>query len=151
LSGCYVIKTNLPSDELSKEAAHTCYKSLSQIEAAFRRSKTIELEMRPVHVRLESSTRGHFLVVMLAYLLMEELGRRWAKLDKTISEGLSGLNTYCLIEAGEGIVLFPTPRASVSELFQAAGLKWPPVIKGHQKPTAATKTKLPKHFPKRLK
>ena len=60
-------------------------------------------------------------------------------------------STYCLIEAGKGIVLFPTPRASVSELFHAAGLKWPPVIKGHQKPTVATKTRLPKHRPKRLK
>ena len=77
-----------------QETVHARYKSLGEVEQAFRRSKTVELGMRPVHVRKESSTRGHLLVVMLAYLLMQELGKRWAHLDLTVKEGLARLNTY---------------------------------------------------------
>jgi transposase len=75
LDGCYVLRTDLSPELASKEVVHDRYKSLALVEQAFRRSKTVELEMRPVHVRKEPSTRGHLLVVMLAYLLTEELGR----------------------------------------------------------------------------
>jgi hypothetical protein len=36
---------------------HDRYKELALVEQDFRTSKTVELEMRPIHVRLESSTR----------------------------------------------------------------------------------------------
>jgi transposase len=42
----------------------------------FRTLKSVELEMRPIYVRCESSTRGHVLVVMLAYRLTQQLARR---------------------------------------------------------------------------
>jgi hypothetical protein len=37
------------------------------VETAFRTCKTSHLEVRPVFVRTEANTRGHVLVVMLAY------------------------------------------------------------------------------------
>jgi transposase len=40
------------------------YKHLALVERDFRTSKTVELDMRPIRVRLESSTRGLVLVVM---------------------------------------------------------------------------------------
>ena len=70
LDGCYVIKTDLLADWATTQVVHDRYKDLSLVEQNFRTTKTVELEMRPVHVRLESSTRGHALVVMLAHRLI---------------------------------------------------------------------------------
>ena len=61
LDGCYVLKTDLDSEAASKETIHDRYKDLAQVEWAFRTSKTTHLEVRPVHVRLESRTRAHVL------------------------------------------------------------------------------------------
>ena len=150
LDGCYVMKTDLTPSEAAKETVHASYKSLASVEAAFRRSKTVELEMRPVHVRKESNTRGHLLVVMLAYLLMVELGKRWAKLDCTVSEGLDRLNTYCAIEVAGVIRVLLEPRADVKELLAAARIKLPGPLEKLARPAkVATRKTLPKNRPKR--
>lgn len=73
LDGCYVLKTDLPPLTASKELVHERYKDLALVEWAFRESKTVHLEM--IYVRLESRTRGHALVVMLAYLLIHTLAQ----------------------------------------------------------------------------
>jgi len=65
------------------------------VEWAFRTSKTTLLEARPIYVHLESRTRGHLLVVMLAYLLARELARCWRDLDLTVEEGLDELKSLC--------------------------------------------------------
>jgi hypothetical protein len=69
LDGCYVLKTDLPETAASKQVVHDRYKDLTEVEIAFRTSKTAHLELRPIHVRTEEHTRGHVLVVMLAYLI----------------------------------------------------------------------------------
>jgi transposase len=51
------------------------------VETAFRTCKTTHLEVRPVFVRTEASTRGHVLVVMLAYLIVRALKRAWKDFD----------------------------------------------------------------------
>ena len=150
LDGCYVLRTDLSAEEASKETVHERYKSLGEVEQAFRRSKTVELEMRPVHVRKESSTRGHLLVVMLAYLLMKELGERWAHLDMTVKEGLARLNTYCAVEVAGVFKVMLRPRADVQSLITAAGVTLPTMLPG-SKSKVATKKKLPKNRPTRMK
>ena len=150
LDGCYVLRTDLSAEEASKETVHDRYKSLGEVEQAFRRSKSVELEMRPVHVRKESSTRGHLLVVMLAYLIMKELGKRWAHLDMTVKEGLDRLNTYCAVEVGGVIKVLLQPRADVQSLITAARVALPALLPG-TKSKVATKKKLPKNRPTRLK
>lgn len=150
LDGCYVIRTDLGVEQADKHQVHGHYKSLAEVEQAFRRSKTVELEMRPVHVRKESSTRGHLLVVMLAYLLMRELGRRWAKLDMTVAEGLARLNTYCAVEVAGVIKLMLEPRADVRQLIEAAQVTLPTVLP-KTNANVSTKKKLPKTRPTRLK
>ena len=57
------------------------------MEQGFRTMKTDYLHVRPIYVRTESNTRGHVLVVMLAYLLVRELREAWAALDLTAAEG----------------------------------------------------------------
>jgi hypothetical protein len=41
------------------------YKSLSQVEHAFRSIKTVDLEIRPIHHRLSDRVRAHVLLCML--------------------------------------------------------------------------------------
>jgi len=47
---------------------HSRYKDLAMVEKSFRMSKTGHLELRPIHVRTEKSTRGHVFAIMLTYL-----------------------------------------------------------------------------------
>jgi hypothetical protein len=150
LDGCYVLRTDLSPELASKEVVHDRYKSLALVEQAFRRGKTVELEMRPVHVRKEPSTRGHLLVVMLAYLLTEELGRRWVNLDLTVTEGLQRLNSYCATEVAGAFQVLPEPRQDVWELINAARVALPEMLpRPHS--SVSTKTKLPKRRSTRLK
>jgi len=73
---------------------HDRYKDLTEVEMAFRTSKTVHLEMRPVYVRTEEHTRGHVLAVMLAYLIRRELSQAWQGLNVTVEEGLAQLPRY---------------------------------------------------------
>jgi len=151
LDGCYVLKTDLTKAQADKETVHSRYKDLALVEQAFRISKTVELEMRPIHVRCEASTRGHALVVMLAYILVRELARRWSDLDLTVAEGINQLATLCVTEiVGDGKArcgTVPQPRPDVAELITRSGITMPAVIRIHGA-KAATKKKLP---PRRVK
>ena len=93
LDGCYVIKTDLLGEWATTQVVHDRYKDLALVEQNFRTSKTVELEMRPVHVRLESSTRGHVLVVMLAHRLIQEIQQCWAAENLTVQEALDELSS----------------------------------------------------------
>jgi len=73
LDGCYVIKTDVSAAEVSTQIVHDRYKSLAQVEWAFRTMKTAYLETRPHFVRKENRTRGHVFVVMLAYKIIRYL------------------------------------------------------------------------------
>lgn len=132
LDGCYVLKTDLPEQAASKEVVHDRYKDLALVEWAFRESKTVSLEMRPIYVRRESRTRGHALVVMLAYLIIQDLARRWQPLDLTVQEGLNQLATLCMAEIhvrGQAPYhQIPTPRNTVQQLLDAAGVRLPQVL-----------------------
>lgn len=132
LDGCYAIKTDLSKEMASKEIVHTRYKDLTHVEMAFRTSKTVELEMRPINVRLESRTRGHVFVVMLAYKIVQELANRWRAIDLTVEEGIKELTTLCAIEvemSGCGKVnQIPDPRSSIKKLLKSANVRLPDTL-----------------------
>jgi transposase len=132
LDGCYCLKTDLSKQQVPKETVHDRYKDLSQVEWAFRTSKTTLLEARPVYVCLESRTRGHLLVVMLAYLLVQELARCWRGLDLTVEEGLDelkSLSTTQIVVQGRSVLHnIPRPRPSVKRLLAAAQVTLPKSI-----------------------
>ena len=144
LDGCYVIKTNLPVQRADKEIVHSRYKDLAQVEWAFRTSKTV-LEMRPVYVLLESRTRGHALVVMLAYRLVQELAKRWRTLDITVQEGISQLTTLCVhqlsVNNQKVTNCVPTPNEIVTKLFEHASIGLPKISE-QKEAKISTKTKL---------
>jgi hypothetical protein len=45
--------------------------------------------------RSEASTRGHVLVVMLAYMIVQSLAKDWVDFDLTVEEALDSLATLC--------------------------------------------------------
>ena len=133
LDGCYVLKSDLSEEAASKEIIHSRYKDLALVEAAFRSSKTVQLELRPIHVRLTARTRGHVFVVMLAYRIIQELAIRWQQLDATVAEGIKELSALCVNEVsfeegGASCNQIPKPRMSVSKLLQAAQVQLPTVL-----------------------
>lgn len=131
LDGCYVIKSNLPH-AVEKEIIHDRYKDLALVETAFRTCKTSHLEVRPVFVRKEANTRGHVLVVMLAYLIVRELKRAWRNLDLTVEEGLEELNRLCAMElsinGGGSCLRLPDPSPKTKKLLDALQIHLPAAL-----------------------
>ena len=146
LGGCYVLKADLDKEVASKETIHGRYKDLALVECAFRTSKTVNLEVRPVHVRTESHTRGHVFVVMLSYLIIAELARCWQGLDVTVGEGIDQLDTLCttqlVIERKVRYNQIPQPRKSLNQLLQAAQVTLAEVLPT-RRVTLTTMKKLP--------
>jgi len=136
----------LSKEKASKEIVHDRYKDLALVEWAFRTSKTVELEMRPIHVRKEERTRGHAFLVMMAYRIVQELARRWSEIDTTVEEGIKEVSQLCAIEiCVNGKVRcnqVPDPRRSVRNLFDAAKVKVPTVLP-YSGIRVATRKKLP--------
>src|SRR4030067_2039363 len=67
LDGIYVIRTSLPKERISAEDAVRSYKSLSDVELAFRCLKSIDLLVRPIRHRLEDRVRAPIFLCMLSY------------------------------------------------------------------------------------
>ena len=111
---------------------HARYKDLAQVEWAFRCAKTTHLDMRPIFVRRADRTRGHALVVMLAYRLIQELASRWSALDLTVH--IDMLASLCLVEVQvNGRVPFnqiPQPSQAIQSLLDAARLRLPSALPG---------------------
>ena len=82
-----------------------------------------------MHVRLESSTRGHVLVVMLAHRLIQELQHCWAGENLTVEEGLKQLSSLCVTEVIVNGTLkdqvVPEGRAQVKRLLELANVQLP--------------------------
>jgi hypothetical protein len=67
LDGIYVIRTSLPREILDTNETVGAYKSLSQVEQAFRSLKNIDLKIRPIFHRLAERVKAHVFLCMLAY------------------------------------------------------------------------------------
>ena len=132
LDGCYVLKTDLTKETANKETVHARYKDLALVEWAFRTSKTVELEMRPVYVRLADRTRGHAFIVMLAYRIVQELAQRWHDIELTVEEGIKELTTLCatemVVNGRSSCNKIPQPRSMVSQLLTAARVRLPDAL-----------------------
>ncbi len=80
LDGIYVLRTNVPDNELQTGDAVRSYKNLEQVERAFRTFKGPELEIRPIHHHLTERVHAHVFLCMLAYYLTWHLRHSWAPL-----------------------------------------------------------------------
>ena len=80
LDGIYVVRTSVREEQLDDAGVVRAYKSLAQVERAFRSLKTTLLHVRPVFHWRERRVRAHLLVCMLAYYLEWHMRRRLAPL-----------------------------------------------------------------------
>lgn len=78
LDGIYVIRTSVPEKVLSASETVGAYKSLSQVERAFRSMKSIDLKIRPIHHRLADRVKSHVFLCMLAYYVEWHMRNRLA-------------------------------------------------------------------------
>ena len=78
LDGIYVLRTSESKERLSPEATVRSYKSLSEVERAFRCLKGIDLRVRPIHHRTEERVPAHIFLCLLAYYVEWHLRRGWA-------------------------------------------------------------------------
>ena len=79
LDGVYVLRTNEPARRFSAEDAVRRYKSLAQVERAFRTLKGLDLRIRPIHHRTEEHVRAHIFLCLLAYYVEWHMRRRWRR------------------------------------------------------------------------
>ena len=80
LDGVYVVRTSEPKSRCSAEDTVRRYKSLAQVERAFRSLKGIDLRIRPIHHRTEDHVRAHIFLCMLAYYVEWHMRRALAPL-----------------------------------------------------------------------
>jgi Transposase DDE domain len=69
LDGFYVLRTNVPADDLTADDTVRAYKSLARVERAFRSLKTVDLDIRPIYHYVSPRVRAHVFLCMLAYYL----------------------------------------------------------------------------------
>jgi len=141
---CYCIKTNLSEDVASKDIVHNRYKDLAMVESAFRLSKTVHLELRPVYTINESTTRWHIFVVMLSYIIIKYLNELWNDIDLTVEEWIKRLRSLCTTVIQVKWIEFhqiTKPNKQIQELFDKLEI-WLPAIFPTRKINVDTKTKL---------
>ena len=90
LDGLYAVRTSLPEQTIADEATVKAYKSLSQVERAFRCLKTVDLHVRPIHHGRGDRVRAHVFLCMLAYYVEWHMRARLAPMlyddDKAAAE-----------------------------------------------------------------
>jgi transposase len=80
LDGIYIIRTSVPAAQMDAPTCVRTYKSLANVERAFRSLKTIDLKVRPIHHRLADRVRAHILLCMLAYYVEWHMREAWREL-----------------------------------------------------------------------
>ncbi|MCI4673728.1 transposase [Mycolicibacterium litorale] len=83
LDGIYVLRTCVPDDQLDSTGVVTSYKNLANVERDFRIIKADDLDLRPIHHRLQERVKAHVLICMLACYLIWHLRKAWAPMTFT--------------------------------------------------------------------
>jgi transposase len=78
LDGIYVLRTSEPAERLSAEDTGRSYKSLAEVERAFRCLKGIDLLVRPIRHRSEERVPAQIFLCLLAYYVEWHLRQTWA-------------------------------------------------------------------------
>jgi transposase len=80
LDGLYIIRTSVKAERMDAPTCVRTYKSLAQVERAFRSIKTMDLKVRPIHHYLEGRVRAHIFLCMLAYYVEWHMRDVWREL-----------------------------------------------------------------------
>jgi hypothetical protein len=101
LDGIYVVRTNLAKRVLDDAATVGAYKSLAQVERAFRSLKTVDIHLRPIFHWTAPRVRAHVLLCMLAYHVEHHMRARLAPMlyDETDHEAAAAMRTSIVAKA----------------------------------------------------
>lgn len=80
LDGLYIIRTSVPAAQMNGPQCVRNYKSLANVERAFRSLKTVDLKVRPIHHRTADRVRAHIFLCMLAYYIEWHMREAWREL-----------------------------------------------------------------------
>jgi Transposase DDE domain len=80
LDGLYIIRTSVAAEQMDAADCVRNYKSLANVERAFRSLKTIDLKVRPIHHRTADRVRAHIFLCMLAYYVEWHMREAWREL-----------------------------------------------------------------------
>ena len=80
LDGIYIVRTSIAAERMGSADCVLNYKSLANVERAFRSLKTIDLKVRPIHHRLADRVRAHIFLCMLAYYVEWHMREAWRAL-----------------------------------------------------------------------
>jgi transposase len=80
LDGLYIIRTSVSAAQMDAADCVRNYKSLANVERAFRSLKTIDLKVRPIHHRTADRVRAHIFVCMLAFYVEWHMREAWREL-----------------------------------------------------------------------
>ncbi|MHB8255340.1 MAG: IS1634 family transposase [Acidiferrobacter sp.] len=87
LDGIYIIRTSVVAERMNAATCVRHYKSLAQVERAFRSLKTMDLKIRPIHHRLADRAlpaarpvKAHIFLCMLAYYVEWHMRAAWREL-----------------------------------------------------------------------
>jgi hypothetical protein len=83
LDGIYVLRTTIEESDLDAPGVVDAYKALSHVERDFRHLKIDDIDLRPIHHRLEARVRSHVFICMLASYLVWHLREALAPLTFT--------------------------------------------------------------------
>ncbi|MCL6521182.1 MAG: IS1634 family transposase [Firmicutes bacterium] len=143
LDGLYVIRSNVPAEEMDASELVRSYKDLQHVERAFRSLKTFHLEIRPVYHRLEERVRAHAFLCMLAYYVTWHMRRALEPFlhpqgESSLRGLLEELATIQLNTAdigGTRVDLPTMPDERQRQIFELLGVK-PPVASASKSPVA---------------
>jgi len=96
-----VVRTSLPKKALDNAATVGAYKSLAQVERAFRSLKTVDIHLRPIFHWTAPRVRAHVLLCMLAYHVEHHMRARLAPMlyDETDHEAAAAMRTSIVARA----------------------------------------------------
>ena len=145
LDGIYVLRTTVPADQLDAAAVVTGYKNLAHVERDFRSIKADDLDLRPIHHRLDDRVSAHVLICMLACYLVWHLRQAWAPMTFTDEHPPTRDNPVAPAQrsaARRRQSLHPTRRHTATHCAASAACSttWPPSPATRSATTAPTPT-----------
>jgi transposase len=135
LDGCYIIFTDVSVEDISAIEAVKGYKSLIQVEHAFRNLKTAQLEIRPVFHKTDDRIKCHVFICMLAYYIMWHMRQRLQALSDIdgvgenrkysfsyVLETLKSIRYETIDFMGKQTQIVSTPNAEQSRILNLLGV-----------------------------
>jgi len=101
--GLYVIRTDVKPEHMTIEEAVGHYRSLVQVEQAFRNLKSPQLEIRPIYHKTDDRIDCHVFICMLSYYLLWHWKQRLQPLFEEDGAGRS--RKYTLLSTIERLKL----------------------------------------------